>query len=68
MMAGSKVICGAAAAIVFCEIPWAAASFLNCASQLSKLPVFWQEAASAGPAETAPRNVASAMAANFNAA
>jgi hypothetical protein len=35
MMAASKVMDGVAAAITFCEIPCAAASFLNCASHCS---------------------------------
>src|ERR1700755_551001 len=35
------------------EMPCAAASFLNCSSQLSKLPVFWHVAAKVGPARRA---------------
>src|SRR3974390_1968921 len=48
MMDGSKVMLGEASAITPAEMPCARASFLNCSSQRSKLPVFRQRA---GPVE-----------------
>src|SRR5882757_1722346 len=62
----SKVNSGAAAWTTFGATPWAMASFLNCSTHLSRLPVFWQRgAAKAGVARQAPIRPAAAINAVF---
>jgi hypothetical protein len=66
---GSKVNSGATAVTTLAGMPWVSASFLNCSTQCSKLPVFWQRvSASAGPARMAPTRPAAKVSAAFRIA